>query len=156
MTEASLQRIAAHYELLAGRMQQLTQSFYRNLFEAAPETRPLFRIDIDLQSQHLAAALALIVRNLRLLDVLEQPLMELGASHADVGVRPEHYPIVCQTMVKVLAEESAGAWSGELQADWSEALESVSKIMMNGAIRRHSSPAQKRDGLPRIFSGGRK
>src|SRR5215510_2543344 len=102
MTEASLHRIAANYEMLAGRMQSLTASFYERLFKVLPESRPLFRIDIDIQSQHLAAALALIVRNLRMLDVLEQPLMDLGAGHARVGVRPEHYPIVCQTMVESL------------------------------------------------------
>src|SRR5262245_8135205 len=139
MTEASLQRIAKSYEILAGRMQALTQSFYRRRCEVLPGTRPLFRVDIEVQSQHLAAALALIVRNLRLLDVLEQPLMELGAGHARVGVRPEHYPVLCQTMVETLRDGSGDAWSRELQADWTEILNRVSRIMMDGALRDAAS-----------------
>ena len=121
MTEAALGRIATNYELLAGRMQALTASFYQRLFEQFPQVRPLFRIDLELQSQHLAAALALIVRNLRLLDVLEQPLMDLGAGHARAGVRPEHYPIVCRIMIEVLRDGSGEAWSPQLLSDWTHA-----------------------------------
>src|SRR3954453_10769979 len=134
MTEASLQRIASNYELLAGQMQALTSSFYKRLFAAMPEVQPLFRIDIDLQSQHLAAALALILRNLRYLDALEQPLKDLGAGHAQVGVRPEHYPVVCRTMVDALRDGSGQSWSAELEADWTTVLELVSRIMMDGGL----------------------
>jgi len=135
MNEASLTRITESYEMLASQMPALTAAFYEQLFKALPEVRPLFRIDIDLQSQHLAAALALIVRNLRSLDVLEQPLMELGAGHSRVGVRPEHYPVVCRTMLETLRDGAGSAWSDELQADWTYLLQRVSRVMMEGAIR---------------------
>ena len=87
----------------------------------------------------MAAALALIVRNLRLLDALEQPLMDLGIGHAQVGVRPEHYPIVCRAMIETLREGSASSWSPELEADWTQALEAVSRIMMQGALSKAAS-----------------
>ena len=132
MTEAALGRIATNYELLAGRMQALTASFYQRLFEQFPQVRPLFRIDLELQSQHLAAALALM-------DVLEQPLMDLGAGHARAGVRPEHYPIVCWIMIEVLRDGSGEAWSPQLLSDWTDTLQLVSRMMMQGALRPASS-----------------
>ena len=135
MNEKSLRRIAANYELLAHRMGDLTRSFYGHLFQRMPQVRPLFRLDMDVQSQHLAAALGLIVRNLRDLDVLEEPLMELGAGHAQAGVRPEHYPVLCRTMVQTLRDGSGTAWSSDLEADWTELLERISQIMMTGALR---------------------
>ena len=141
MNESAVQRIAANYALIADRMPQLTSSFYTRLFEIAPQVRPLFRIDIDVQSQHLAATLALIVRNLRLMDVLEESLMELGAGHAKVGVRPEHYPIVARTMVQTLRDGSGDAWSDQLEADWTAVFERVCRIMMQGAVRNASSGA---------------
>src|SRR6188508_1743378 len=118
MTQASLRRVTANYEALAGQIATLTRSFYDRLFLAMPHVRPLFRLDIDSQSQHLAAALALIVRNLRDMDLLEEPLMELGAGHARVGVRPEHYPVLCRTMIEALRDGSGESWSSELEADW--------------------------------------
>src|SRR3954454_5350701 len=69
MTEPSIQRLTNHYGVISGRMVELTQSFYDRLFQALPEVRPLFRIEIPIQSQHLAAALALIVRNLPVMDL---------------------------------------------------------------------------------------
>ena len=144
MTETSLQRVTANYEALAGHIRKLTRSFYDRLFEAMPHVRALFRLDIDLQSQHLAAALALIVRNLRDLDLLEEPLMELGAGHARVGVRPEHYPVLCRTMVQTLRDGSGGTWSPELDADWTELLARVSRIMMAGATRHAASSRRPR------------
>ena len=138
MTEPCAQRIAANYELLAKRMPELAGAFYDRLFKVLPESRPLFKIDIDLQSQHLAAALAIIVRNLRLLDVLEEPLAELGVHHAHVGVHPEQYPIVCRAMVETLRDGSGPNWSPDLENDWTEALAAVSRIMMNGALRELS------------------
>ena len=138
MTDASVQRIAANYELLADRMPELAAAFYVRLFQVLPESRALFKIDIALQSQHLAAALAIIVRNLRLLDVLEEPLAELGVHHARVGVRPEQYPIVCRAMVETLRDGSGTTWSPTLENDWTQALEAVSRIMMNGALRELS------------------
>ena len=139
MTESSLQRVTTNYQALAGHMGKLTRTFYDRLFQALPQVRPLFRLDIDLQSQHLAAALALIVHNLRDLDLLEEPLMDLGAGHAHVGVRPEHYPVLCRTMVEALRDGSGGAWSVELEADWTELLARVSRIMLAGALRRAAS-----------------
>src|SRR5689334_8064554 len=122
MNESSLQRLSENYQLLASRMPELTRAFYDKLFAVLPEARPLFKKDINVQSQHLAAALALIVRNIRFLDALEQPLMELGVQHARVGVHPEHYPVMCRTMVESLRDNSAGGWSDELEADWSAVL----------------------------------
>src|SRR4051812_29390424 len=68
MNDASLQRLTANYELLAERMPALAERFYDRLFTVLPDARPMFKIDIALQSQHLSAALALIVRNLRMMD----------------------------------------------------------------------------------------
>src|SRR5690242_11911480 len=113
MTEASVQRLLQNYEMLAGRLPALAAHFYERLFAVLPAARPLFRIDMAVQSEHLAAALALILKNLRHMDALEQPLAELGAGHAKVGVRPEHYPVLCRTMVDTLRDGSGDAWTPE-------------------------------------------
>ena len=134
MTDASVQRLTENYERLAPRMAALTGAFYERLFAAMPAVRPLFRIDIALQSQHLAAALALILRNVRYLDALEEPLTELGVHHAHVGVRPEQYPPLCRVMIETLRDGSGDAWSPQLEADWTAVLEMVSRIMMAGAL----------------------
>jgi hemoglobin-like flavoprotein len=138
MTPASLHRIQLSYKQLVPHMTLVTKRFYERLFAAHPDTQALFRGDMARQQQHLAAALALVVRNLPMLDALEQPLRELGAAHARVGVRAEHYPAVCEAMTATLAEVASDLWSAELAADWRELLELISRHMLAGAAGKVS------------------
>src|SRR4051794_23868075 len=110
MSTTSANRIRHSYRLLAPKMSRMTQIFYKRLFAHHPEVRALFKVDMTQQGAHLAAALALIVTNLPLLDALELPLRELGALHARLGVRSEHYPIVKDLMLFALAEVAGNDW----------------------------------------------
>jgi len=134
MKTDSLDRIRSSFELLSPHMAQMTRTFYERLFAARPDTRQLFKVDMDIQRQHFAAALALVVRNLGLLDALEEPLHELGASHARVGVRPEHYPFVRDAMLKALAEALGPAWSSDLADDWRNLIETLASHMLAGTL----------------------
>ena len=78
MTDQSIQRILASYEKLAPHIDGMVAGFYTRLFETCPEARPLFKHDMTTQRGHLAATLALLIRNLQFQDVLEDSIMELG------------------------------------------------------------------------------
>lgn len=136
MTTASLERIRHSFDLLAPNLARMTRTFYDTLFEGRPEVRALFKVDMDVQRQHLAAALALIVRNLTMLDALLEPLQELGREHARVGVRPEQYPLVRDAMLVAIAEAVGDAWTPELAADWRRLIEEISTAMLSGTLPR--------------------
>jgi hemoglobin-like flavoprotein len=114
-------------------LRQLTACVYDHLFRLHPETRTLFSIDMHLQGKHFAAALALIVRNLEVLDALEQPLRELGAAHAKVGVRLHHYSAVYDAMVQAMADTLGEQWTEQLASDWRWLLDTVARQMLVGA-----------------------
>ena len=111
---------------------------------AHPAVRSLFTTDMRAQAAHLAAALALIVRNLPILDSLEGPLMELGASHAQAGVRPEHYAILRTALLATLAEDLGEHWTPELADDWRRLFERVAGHMLAGTLPGRFPPA----GMP--------
>ena len=134
MNAASLDRIRRSYRQLTPMMAKLTELFYDRLFTSLPESRKLFRTDMEIQRRHFAAALALIVRNLDKLDALEEPLRELGKDHARAGVRAEHYPVVCEVILASIAEVSRDAWSDEVSGDWQNLLHIVSLHMLAGSI----------------------
>jgi len=134
MTTASLERIRNSFELLAPRIASMTVTFYDTLFEGRPDVRALFKVNMDIQRQHLAAALALIVRNLAMLDALQEPIRQLGRDHARVGVRPEHYPMVRDAMLHAIGEAIGPAWTAELAADWRALLEEISAVMLSGTL----------------------
>jgi hemoglobin-like flavoprotein len=134
MNAASLERLRASYVQLAPRIGPMTARFYDALFALRPELRALFTGDMAQQRRHLAAALALVVRNLCVLDALEQPLGELGAAHARVGVRPEHYPVVCNVLLRSICEELGDRCTPEVSADWQSLLETVARHMLAGSL----------------------
>jgi hemoglobin-like flavoprotein len=134
MTTAALERIRASFDLLIPHLDGMTRTFYGHLFAARPETRQLFKIDMDVQRQHLAAALALIVRNLAMFDALAEPLQELGTQHAKVGVRPEHYPVVRDAMLDALGKALGPAWSPQLAGDWRALIETIAGHMLAGTL----------------------
>lgn len=133
MNATSVDRIRRCYAQMTPHLPRILRDVYDHLFAARPDLRPLFTGDMDAQRNHLAAALALIVRNLHMLDTLEPPLRELGAGHARVGVRPEHYRPLADAVVTAIARAVADAWSPELAADWHALLATVSRHMIAGA-----------------------
>ena len=143
MHKESLERVRQSVALLLPQAAEATRVFYDRLFTVAPETRGLFKIDMDVQRQHFTAALSVILKNLTMLDVLAEPLRELGSGHAKVGVRPQHYPVVRDAMLHAMAQVLHAAWTPELAADWQELLDTVSRIMMSGGTQTlAASPAK--------------
>ena len=134
MTTTALERVRNSFELLSPKLASMTVTFYDTLFNGRPDIRALFKVEMDLQRQHLAAALALIVRNLTMLDALQEPLRQLGRDHARVGARPEHYPLVRDAMLHAIGEALGPAWTPELAADWHTLIEEISTVMLSGTL----------------------
>jgi hemoglobin-like flavoprotein len=130
---ASFKRIQESHATLAGRMDEVSRVFYANLFKQHPGVRALFPSDMTKLQGHLAAAVSLICRNLRNFEALEHPLMELGAQHVGFGAKPEHYPVVCVTLVEALREVSGEHWNAQLELDWTELWDRVAQLMIRGA-----------------------
>ena len=140
MNAESVARLRASYTHVAPRIGRITVRFYEALFALRPEFRALFTGDMAQQRRHLAAALALVIRNLGVLDALEPPLGELGAAHAQVGVRPEHYSDFCRALLAAIAEELGDGWTTEVAADWEALLETVCRHMLAGSLAKRDQP----------------
>lgn len=135
MNQESTERILASYEQIAPRVDDMVASFYRRLFDVCPEARALFKKDMAVQRQHLAATLAILVRNLPFLDVLDQPFMELGIQHVFFGARPEQYPLVRNSLLEALGAALGERWTPPLRQDWTDLLDHVVRVMLKGATQ---------------------
>ena len=132
MTPASIDRIQASFNQITARFDCVAARFYERFFADDPSARHLFKGDLSVQAGHLAAALALIVRNLTMLDALEEPLIELGIVHGLIGVRPVHYPVACHSFLLALEDVLGGQWTTQLAADWERLLALVAGHMITG------------------------
>jgi nitric oxide dioxygenase len=133
VTSDAIDRVRASFVALAPRMGAVSQTFYDRLFEVAPEVRRLFAPDMTRQRGHFEAALALLLRNISMLEILGPSLMALGAEHVSYGARTEHYDVARDCLIHALRHHAGEAWSDELERDWHDAIGAVMQPMLRGA-----------------------
>ena len=112
---------------------QAAQQFYRNLFEADPSLRPLFRGDMALQGERLMAMLSTAVTLLGRPATLLPALRVLGARHVRYGVQPHHYATVGAALLKTLEQGLGAAWTLEAAHAWAAVYRVISDTMLEGA-----------------------
>ncbi len=132
MDQAVIERLESSFNLLAPRAEELVDRFYANLFAKRPEVRSMFPDDMAEQKKKLLASLVLVVHNLRKPEKLADPLKNLGTRHVGYQTQPEHYPVIRDTLVGVMADMAGSQWNDQLTSDWSGALDFVSSVMLEG------------------------
>lgn len=119
------------FAALAPRGEELAARFYAELFRRKPGLRSLFAgVEPEAQQRKLLAALSLVIQNLRKPAVLKKILAELGARHRGYGAQPNHYPLVTQTLLDVMAEMAGALWTPQVQAAWVDAMQIVADAML--------------------------
>ena len=122
------------FEKIKPRGAEFSESFYQNLFESAPEAKPLFaNTDLKEQQKKLLASLVLVVENLRNGDVLSSTLKGLGARHVQYGALPAHYPIVGGALLQTFEQYLGEDWTPEVKQSWVDAYGAVTELMLEGA-----------------------
>jgi hemoglobin-like flavoprotein len=132
MTPERIARLKNSFDEVAAEPRALAAQFYLELFTAAPALRPLFPADMTALQGHFEAALALVIRNLGDVAVLQDSLRDLGAQHVGWRATPEDYFVVRDVLVRAIREASA-SWNEELEADWRSAITAVAAPMLQGA-----------------------
>jgi hemoglobin-like flavoprotein len=132
-----LDALETSFDLVAPRGDELVDTFYARLFEAAPAVEPLFEgTDLPEQKKMLLATLVLLRRSLRDLGAIVPKLRELGRRHVAYGARPEHYPVVGSVLIASMAEVAGDEWRPEHQRAWARAIDVVAGAMLEGAAAR--------------------
>lgn len=132
MDQAHVERLENSFNLLAPRGPELVDRFYAHLFSKHPAVRTMFPDDMNSQKKKLLASLVLVMQNIRQAEKLQQPLTEMGRRHVAYGTKPEHYPVVRDTLVQVMSEMAGDKWNEQLTEDWNTALNVVAGIMIEG------------------------
>jgi nitric oxide dioxygenase len=120
--------------------------FYGRLFKAAPETRALFRGDMETQGRKLMSALATVVSSLGDFEAIVRVARDLAKRHVSYGVAPEHYPLVGSALLWTLEQGLADEFTPALRAAWEAAYSALAEVMIASAYPAAQSPS---DGTSR-------
>jgi nitric oxide dioxygenase len=109
---------------------QLAERFYALLFDEVPELQALFPSDTAAQGRKLCRTLALLARGASRLDQLLPGIQELGRRHLDYGAKPEHYPVVAETLLRTFAAVGGDAWTHCHREAWAKLITFSSEVMI--------------------------
>jgi hemoglobin-like flavoprotein len=106
--EDQKKRVRAGFAALEGRLEELVETFYVELFARAPGVRPLFASDLAPQRGKLASTLRLAVRSLDDLGALVPALEAMGRRHVGYGAKPEHFAVVGEALIAAIDRHAGG------------------------------------------------
>ena len=139
--------LESSFELLKPQAETLVNRFYERLFERYPAVKPMFaRTTMPEQKKKLLGSLVLVMQNLRRPETLTPALKQLGARHVAYGTQPSHYGAVAETLLGVMGEMAGAAWTPEVKQAWTDALNTIAQIMLEGAREADPRPASIQQG----------
>jgi len=105
---------------------EFVESFFDRLFDMYPEMKPMFaKTDMKKQRKNLLESLVMVVKNLRMPDVLGPALANLGERHKELGAQEEHYAMVGEALLSTLEEYFEDDWTPELESAWADAYDAM-------------------------------
>lgn len=133
-TALQVELLESSFEKVKPHANEFIVSFYDNLFADYPAAKPLFaHSNMKEQGGKLLKSLVFVVENLRQPGALTEALKGLGARHVKYGARPEHYPLVGNTLLKTFEQYLGSDWTPATKDAWASAYGVITEIMLAGA-----------------------
>ncbi|HUD89740.1 MAG TPA: globin family protein [Xanthobacteraceae bacterium] len=130
MTPEQVKIVRLTFAQAMNRKIEVGMVFYERLFAIAPDTRILFKGDIEEQSRKLMDTLAIAIGNLRDTPALVSMLEALAHRHVAYGVREEHYDKVGEALLWTLEKVFGAAFTAEVRDAWATLYGIVAETML--------------------------
>ena len=136
MTPEQVTLVQQTFALVVPVADEAAETFYQRLFDVAPAVKPLFHGDMTEQRRKLMASLAVVVRGLSDLPSILPAASALAKRHVNYGAKPEHYPVVGETLLWTLARALGPRWTPAVASAWTAAYTTLSEFMIEAAYGR--------------------
>lgn len=128
---------------------EITTVFYRNLFEAHPELLNIFNHANQAQGRQQTALAKAVYAAAVHIDNLEEILpavVQIGHKHVSLGIKPEHYPIVGEYLLKAMKEVLGDAATDEILGAWEEAYGVIADAFIGVERDMYEQTAEQQNG----------
>ncbi|HEO8419609.1 NO-inducible flavohemoprotein [Niallia sp. FSL W8-0635] len=128
---------------------QITTVFYSNLFKAHPELLNIFnhanqakgRQQTALSNTVLAAA-----QNIDKLETIIPVVKQIAHKHRSLMIKPEHYPIVGEYLLKAIKEVLGDAATDEIIQAWADTYGVIAQVFIDIEKQMYEESATKSGG----------
>lgn len=133
----------------------ITTHFYQVMFRDYPEMKAYFNQSHQAQGTQpraLANSVLAYAENIDRLEALEATLPKIIQKHVALDIRPEHYPIVGECLLKAIGDVLGDASTQPVMSAWAEAYQHLADLL----IEAEESIYQERENLKGGWRGPRR
>lgn len=146
LTARQIEVVKATVPALQAHGETITRTFYRFLFEAHPELRNIFNQahqEKGDQAKALASAVIAYGANIDALQNLGPAVARIAHKHCSLDIRPEHYPLVGENLLKAVGYVLGDAATEEVVGAWAAAYGQLADIMIGAEAAMYEENAAR-------------
>lgn len=130
LSQSTIDTVKATVPVLKEHAADITSAMYDIMFENHPEVKTLFSDAPKDQPKILATAVQAYAMNIDNLGALTGAVEKIAATHVRTHVKPEHYPIVGESLLAALKKVLGDAATPEILEAWGEAYFFLADILI--------------------------
>lgn len=149
LSEKTIEIIKSTASVLEEHGVTITKAFYKNMFVSHPELLNIFNHANQSQGRQQTALANLVYEAAKNIDRLESLLpavQQVGHKHRGLGVKPEHYPIVGEHLLKAIKEVLGEAATEEIISAWAEAYSIIAEVFIDVERNMYKAAKEQKGG----------
>lgn len=135
MTPEQVDLIKKSFDAMWSMRGEIAELCYSRLFELAPDTKDLFRSDMERQRVKLMDQIAAMVGSIDHPSMFKSIVTHSGRQHARFGVRPTHYDAMGEALMWSLERKFGASFTPELRASWRALYDMVQGEMLRAGAK---------------------
>ena len=155
LTSETIATVKATVPALRDHGETITTHFYQVMFRDYPEVKAYFNQSHQAQGTQpraLADSVLAYAENIDRLEALEGALPKIIQKHVALDIRPEHYPIVGECLLKAIKDVLGDAATDAVMNAWAEAYQHLAGLL----IGAEEAIYQEKESLPGGWRGPRR
>lgn len=150
LRKESIEIVKATVPVLETEVNNITQAFYKRLFENNPQLKGLFNMTHQkkgTQPKALAAAIFQYARFIEQPEMLKAAINMIAEKHVSLSVTPEMYDIVGENLLAAIGEVLGEAATPEIINAWAEAYGQLAAILIEAEETRYAKREAQKGGF---------
>ncbi|NLP49675.1 NO-inducible flavohemoprotein [Bacillus sp. RO1] len=149
LSSTTIQIVKSTAPVLAVKGEEITTHFYKTLFSNHPELLNIFNHANQKKGRQqtaLANTIYAAATYIDQLEVLLPAVKQIAHKHRSLVVKPEHYPIVGDHLLKAIKAVLGDAATDEIIAAWGEAYGAIADVFISVEKEMYETAAQQTGG----------
>lgn len=148
-SQQTIDLIKATVPLLQQQGEAITRHFYKTMLTEHPELKAFFNEANQVegtQARALAGAVLAYAAHIDRLEAIGPALPRIIQKHAALGVRPEHYPIVGECLLRAIRAVLGEVADDAIMAAWAQAYDALADMLIAAEEQVYATNAAQAGG----------